>query len=141
MKKSSNYMFDTYDVTCNLRGWNNESIDIYKNEVWNARFTESSYKTELCKMTSHFESLTQKLLHRFFFRVTNLSSWKIKWNFELLNQRFNFSFSTFELLTQRRKTKRCTLSQKIIQSQKKKIFFRVTNSIVKLFLFHFRTAK
>ena len=59
MKKLSNYTFDTYDVTCNLRRWNNESIDIYKNEVWNARFTKSSYKTELCKMTSHFESLTQ----------------------------------------------------------------------------------
>ena len=118
MKKFSNYMFDTHDVTCNLRRWNNESIDIYKNEVWNARFTKSSYKSELWKMTSHFESLTQKFLHRFFFRVTNSTSWKIKLNFELLTRRFNFYFSTFELLTQRWKTKSCTLSQKITQSQK-----------------------
>ena len=118
MKKLSNYMFDTHDVTCNLRRRNNEIIDIYKNEVRKARFTKSSYKTELWKMTSHFESLTQKFLHRFFFRVTNSTSWKIKLNFELLTRRFNFYFSTFELLTQRWKTKSCTLSQKITQSQK-----------------------
>ena len=75
-----------------------------------ARFTNSSYKTKLWKMTSHFESLTQNVLHRFFFRVTNSTSWKIKLNFELLTRRFNFYFSTFELLTRSWKTKSYTSS-------------------------------
>ena len=75
-----------------------------------ARFTNSSYKTELWKMTSHFESLTQKFLHRFFFWVTNSTSWKIKLNFELLTRRFNFYFSTFELLTRSWKIKSFTSS-------------------------------
>ena len=113
IKKFLNYMFDTHDVTSNLRRWNNESIDIYKNEILNARFTKSSYKIELWKMTSHFELLSQKFLYRFFYGVTNSTSWKIKLNFELLTRRFNFYFSTFELPTQRWKTKSCTLSQKI----------------------------
>ena len=73
-----------------------------------ARFTNSSYKTELWKMTSHFESLTQKFLHRFFFWVTNSTSWKIKLNFELLTRRFNFYFSTYELLTRSQKIKSFT---------------------------------
>ena len=41
-KKLSNYMFDTQNVTCNLRRWNNESNDIYKNEV-----RSSIYELEL----------------------------------------------------------------------------------------------
>ena len=110
MKKLSNYIFDTHDVTCNLSRWNNESIGIYKNEVRNSGVTKSSCKTELWKMTSHFESLTQKFLHRFFFRVTNSTSWKIKLNFELLTRRFNFYFSTFELLTRSWKIKSFTSS-------------------------------
>ena len=55
--KLFNYIFYTHDVTCKLSWWNNESIDIYKNEVRNSRVTKSSYKIELCKMTSHFELL------------------------------------------------------------------------------------
>ena len=41
-------------------------------EVRNSRVTKSSYKTDLRKMTTHFE---------------------------LLTRRFNFHFSTFELIT------------------------------------------
>ena len=47
MKKLLNYMFYTDGVTCNVSRGNNESIDIYKNEVRNFRVTKSSYKTEL----------------------------------------------------------------------------------------------
>ena len=36
---------------------------------------------------------------KFFFRVTNSTSQNIKLNFDLLNRRLNFYFSTFELLT------------------------------------------
>ena len=34
----------------------------------------SSYEIELCKMMSHFELLTRKLLQKFFFQVTNSTS-------------------------------------------------------------------
>ena len=47
---------------------------LYKHEIWNSRVTKSSCETELHKMTSHFELLTQKFLWKFFFRVTNLTS-------------------------------------------------------------------
>ena len=133
-------MFCTHDVTCNLSRWNNEPIDIYKNEVGNSRVRNLSGKIELCKMTSHFELLIQKFLYKFFSRVTNLTSWKIilklelgvtnskvwllffyfrvtnpklnkkKFNFKLLTRRLNFDFSTFELLIQRWKIKSWTSS-------------------------------
>ena len=108
--KLFNYMFYTNDITCKLSRWNNESIDIYKNEVRNSWVTKSSYKIELCKMTSHFELLTQKCLYKFFIRVTNSTSWKIILNLELLTRRFNFYFYIFELLTQSQKTKKFTSS-------------------------------
>ena len=47
---------------------------IFLNEVRNSRVTKSSYKTDLCKMTSHFELLTRTFLWKLFFRVTNLTS-------------------------------------------------------------------
>ena len=42
--------------------------------VRNSRVMKSNYKTELHKMTSHFESLTRKFLYKFLFRVTNSTS-------------------------------------------------------------------
>ena len=36
--------------------------------------TKSSYETELHKMTSHFELLTQNFLRKVFFQVTNSTS-------------------------------------------------------------------
>ena len=48
-----------------------------------------SYETELCKMTSHFELLTQTFLQKFFFRVTKSTPSNIELNFELVTQRFN----------------------------------------------------
>ena len=68
-------------------------------EVQNSQITKSSNETELRKMTSHFELLTRKCLLKFFFRVTNTTSKNIKVNFELLTRKFNFYYSTFELLT------------------------------------------
>ena len=111
-------------------------------EVRNSWVTNSSYETELRKITSDFELLTRKFLQKFFFPVTNSTSWNIKLNFELflcfrvtnskfknkkfhlelLTQRLNFHFFAFELLTRRLKIK------------------KVTNSIVKHFLFHFRVT-
>ena len=81
--KSYSITFYTHDVTCNLSRWNNERIDIYKNEVRNSRVRNSSWKIELCKMTSHFELLIQKFLFKFFSRVINAMSWKIILNLEL----------------------------------------------------------
>ena len=69
MKKLFNYMFYTHDVTCNLSRCNNERIDIYKNELRNSRVKNSSYKIELCKMTSHFELQTQKFLYKLLTRL------------------------------------------------------------------------
>ena len=40
-------------------------------EIQNSRVTKSSYETELRKMTSFFELITQKMLWKFSFRVTN----------------------------------------------------------------------
>ena len=40
-------------------------------------------------MASHFDLLTRKFLKKFFFWVTNSTSWNIKLNFELLTWRFN----------------------------------------------------
>ena len=54
-----------------------------------------------------------------------LTSWNFKLNFELPTQSFKIYFSTVELLT---------------RSQKTKKLLRVTNSIVELFLFHFRVT-
>ena len=52
------------------------SIHVFANrlvqtEVRNSWDTKSSHETELPKMTSHFELLTQKCFYKFFFRVTN----------------------------------------------------------------------
>ena len=49
-------------------------INYEENEFRNSRITKSSYKTELCKMTSHFELLTRKVLQKVFFRVTKSTS-------------------------------------------------------------------
>ena len=43
-------------------------------EVWNSRVTKSSYEIDLNRMTSNFESLTQKCSYEFFFLVTDSSS-------------------------------------------------------------------
>ena len=40
-------------------------------KVQNSQLMKSSHKTELHKMASHFELLTQKCLQKFFFQVTN----------------------------------------------------------------------
>ena len=77
-------------------------------EVRNSWVTKYSYKTELHKMTSNF--LTRKCFWKFFFRVTNSTSWNIKLNIELLTRRSNFYFYTFELLTRSWKTKSFTSS-------------------------------
>ena len=95
----------------------------YKNhhpfESRNSRVTKSIYETEVRKMTSNFELLTRTFLYKFFFWVTNLTSWNIKLNFELLTRRFNFYFPTFELS----------------KLKNKKIWLRVTNSKIKLLFF------
>ena len=71
----------SYQITCLthktlLAIWEDEitRVLISIKMKFGARFTNSSYKTELWKMTSHCESLTQKFLYRFFFWVTNLTS-------------------------------------------------------------------
>ena len=81
-------------------------------EVRNSRVTKSSSKIELRKMTSTFELLTRKFLQKFFSRVTNSTSWNIRFHFEFLtrNETFFFQFQVnnsklkykkdnFELLT------------------------------------------
>ena len=109
----------------------------------------STNETKLRKMTSHFDSLTRKFLEKFFFWVTNSASQNIKLNFELLTQRFNFYFSTFELLIRNWKkkfhfellTRRLNIflyfqvTNSKLKNKKIKKLFRVTNLIVKHFLF------
>ena len=43
-------------------------------EVRNSEVTKSNYETELHKMTSHFELLTEKFSQKVFFRVANSTS-------------------------------------------------------------------
>ena len=45
-------------------------INYEENEFRNSQITKSSYKTELCKMKSHFELLTRKFLQKAFLQVT-----------------------------------------------------------------------
>ena len=99
-------------------------------EVQNSWVTKSSNETELRKMTSHFKLLTRRFWLKFFFRVTNSTSKNIKVNFELLTRKFNFYYSTFELLTRSWKTKSCNTSY-WLEVGKYLISFRVTNSRLK----------
>ena len=68
-------------------------------ELRNSRVMKSSYETELCKMTSHFELLTRSRKIKLTLRVTNSKSKNKNLHLELLTRRFNFYFSNFELLT------------------------------------------
>ena len=45
-----------------------------KLKVQSSQVTKSNDKIVLCKMTSHFELLTQKFVIEFFFRVSNSTS-------------------------------------------------------------------
>ena len=47
---------------------------LYVSNLFLQRSEFSSYEIELCKIMSHFESLTRKLLWKFFFQVTNSTS-------------------------------------------------------------------
>ena len=53
----SSYFYNPSRYIINISNKNQLTVD-----VWNSRVTKLSYKTELCKMTSHFKLLTRKFL-------------------------------------------------------------------------------
>ena len=61
--------FDKVDHIILLNSLNQYGINnkYYDWEVRNSQVTKSSYKTELRKMTAHFELLTRNFLQKFFF--------------------------------------------------------------------------
>ena len=79
-------------------------------EVWNSRVTKSSYETELRKMTFHFESLTGKLLQKFFFRVANSKIKLLFFYFRVNNSKLKNKKSHFELLSGSQKIRKITSS-------------------------------
>ena len=100
-------------------------------DVQNSRVTKLSYETELGKVTSDFDILTQKFISKLLFQFTNSNSWNIKLTFESLAQRFNFSFSAFFTNSKSKNTK--LLFNLLTQKKKKKKLLRVTNFKVKVF--------
>ena len=77
----------------------------WKWEVQNSQVTKSSYKTQLSKITSHFELLIRKSFWS--------SSFELVTRFHKIlniNSKVNFYFSTFELLTRNWKIKSHTSS-------------------------------
>ena len=61
----------------------------------------------LCQMyvISWVKKWNVEYLYKIFFRVTNSTSQKMKFHFDLVTRKLNFYFSTFELLTRSRKIK------------------------------------
>ena len=51
-------------------------------EILNSGVTKLSYETELRKIMLHFQLLTENILLKFFFQVTNFTSEDIKLNFD-----------------------------------------------------------
>ena len=82
---------------------------------------KSSYETELRKMTSHFELLTQKCLQEFFFRVTNSTFVKYETKFRVTNSRYKLLFFYFRFTNSKLKNKKLHF-ELLTQSQEMKSF-------------------
>ena len=59
---------------------------VAESDIQNSRVMKSSYETELCKMTSHFELLTRSRKIKLTLRVTNSKSKNKNLHLELLTR-------------------------------------------------------
>ena len=119
----------------------NKKDSFYFFKVWNSQVTKWSYGTELCKTMSQLKLLTQRF--NFYFSSFELltRTWKVKISLRITSTKIKLLFFYFRVTDSKLKNKISNF-ELLTQSQKiKKNLLRVTNLIVKHFLFHFRVIK
>ena len=98
----------------------------------------SSYEMELRNGVTQNDITLRPTNSKIFIEILlSRSLWNIKLNFELLTRRFNFYFSTFELLARSWKIKKLHFQLLTRRSNFYFFYFWVTNSKLKNKKFHF----
>ena len=119
----------------------NKKDSFYFFKVWNSQVTKWSYGTELYKTMSQLKLLTRRF--NFYFSSFELltRTGKVKISLRITSTKIKLLFFYFRVTDSKLKNKISNF-ELLTQSQKiKKNLLRVTNLIVKLFLFHFRVIK